>query len=262
MKDSDNQEEYQGSGEKLFKQINEKQSTNYNLNRDEDQVDDIVKFKQLINKLGTTAIIVNRLDYYGNAIPLAALGNAIAFILNGFYRCRVYSNNDTFLWSIVLVFGGIAQITGGFLEFLKGRSFPTMLYLTLGFYCLTNYETTIIPMEFGLINIYGLYNSNLTLAFFYGAWMAVFIPTLISSFKVNLFYLIQCLATIAFFIIRCIGELFDIYSLKRHTSGILEAIAGFTSLYICLNQLINEQFRHQLLPSFPFNDSNEIDIIV
>ena len=47
----------------------------------------------------------------------------------------------------------------------------------------------------------------------------------------------------------------------RHSAGILQVIAGFISLYICINQLINESFRYQLLPSIPFQPDNEIDII-
>ena len=90
---------------------------------------DVKKIRILFQKLGTTAIVINRLDFYGNSIPIAALGNAFFFILHGFYICKVYSNNDTFLWSIILLFGGIMQLTGGFLEFLKGRSFTTILYL-------------------------------------------------------------------------------------------------------------------------------------
>ena len=95
--------------------------------------------RPLFNKFGNGAWIFNRLDFYGNSIILGAICNALAFIIYGFYRCKVYRVNDTFLWSVILLFGGLGQITAGFLEYCKGRAFPCTLYLCLGFYCLSHY---------------------------------------------------------------------------------------------------------------------------
>lgn len=218
------------------------------------------KLKKLIEKFGYTALIVNRLDYYGNGIPIGAFCNAIAFILYGFHRCKVYSNNDSFLWAVILLFGGIGQITAGFFEFIKSRAFTASIYLTYGFYCLTHYVSYILPLKLGEYYVYGIWQEHSALSCFYGAWLVLSVPILVASLRTNVFYLIQSIATSAFFLIRCIGEGAEVYSLNRHTSGILEVIAGFASLYIFLNQLINEQFRKQFLPSLPFNPDNEIDI--
>ena len=234
-----------------------------NSNPENDYYDpSIIKMKKLVEKFGYTALIVNRLDYFGNGIPIGAFCNAIAFILYGFHRCKVYSNNDTFLWAVILIFGGIGQITGGFFEFIKARSFTSTLYLCYGFYCLTHYITYLLPMKMGKIYIFGLAFEHSALCAFYGGWFVISIPIMISSLKINLFYLIQTIATTLFFFIRCLGEGIESFSLYRHTAGILEVIAGFTSLYICLNQLVNEQFRYQFLPSVPFQADNEIDIIM
>ena len=235
----------------------------YNNNLQQDYFDPTLqKLKKFVEKFGYTALIVNRLDYYGNAIPIGAFCNAISFILYGFHRCKVYSNNDTFLWAIILIFGGIGQITSGFFEFIKGRSFTAILYLTYGFYCLTHYMLYILPLKLGKIDVYGVTNNHSTLCAFYAGWLFISIPILISSLKINLFFLIQTKTTTAFFFIRSLGEGIESFSLYRHTAGILEVIAGFTSLYICLNQLVNEQFRYQFLPSVPFQADNEIDIIM
>ena len=222
----------------------------------------VESIKRLIQKFGYTAIIVNRLDYYGNAIPLGAFCNCIAFVLYGFHRAGVYSTNDTFLWGLILLFGGIGQVTAGLFEFLKGRSFPATLYLTYGFYCLSHYATYIIPLKFKDFGIYGInYDAN-SLAFFYGAWFIINLPLVICSLKTNLFYLLQTVFTLLFLLMRWIGEIAESKpDIIKTTAGILEAIAGFVSLYICINQLINEQFRKQFLPSFPLSPDNEIDIV-
>ena len=220
--------------------------------------------KRLVNKFGYTAVVVNRLDYYANAIPLGAFCNAIAFILYGFHRCGVFHTNDTFLWGLILLFGGIGQATAGFLEFLKGRSFTANIYLIYGFYCLAHYATYMIPVEFKQYGIYGINFENKSLAFFYGAWFLIGLPIVLCSLKVNLLYLLQSSFTLVFFFFRWVGELIDYKhnepNIKGIVAGIFEVIAGFISLYICMNQIINEQFRKQILPSFPFDDDNEIDI--
>ena len=231
-------------------------------NNTQDNIDlGIEEIKRLTHRLGYTVIMVNRLDYYGNAIPLGAFCNAIAFILYGFHRTKVFENTDTFLWGIILLFGGIGQVTAGLLEFIKGRTFTTTLYLSYGFYCLSHYSFFIMPMKFYYYNVLGINFNEPSLCAFYGAWMMISIPITISSIRTNLFFVLQCLATTAFFVLRCFGEGFLRYGLMRYSAGILQAIAGFISLYISINQLINEAFRFQLLPSIPFQPDNEIDII-
>ena len=218
--------------------------------------------KRLVLKFGRTAVIVNRLDYYANAIPIGAFCNAVAFILFGFYRCGVFHTNDTFLWGLILLFGGVGQATAGFLEFLKARSFTSTIYLICGFYCLSHYATYIIPVEFQKFGIYGINNEHGSLAFFYGAWFLIFFPIVICSLRTNLFFLIQSVCTLIFFFFMWVGEIRDdVHSLRHVVAGIFEVIAGFVSLYISMNQIINEQFRGQFLPSFPFAVDNEIDII-
>ena len=222
----------------------------------------IQSIKYLCMKFGYTGIIVNRLDYYANAIPLGAFCCSIAFILYGFQRCGAFNTYDTFLWGVVLLFGGIGQITAGLFEFLKGRSFPSTLYLTYGFYCLTHFATYFIPIKFKDYGIIGINNEKKSLALFFGAWFIISLPLVICSIKTNLLFLLQTTCTVLFFFFRWIGEIVDEKpSLRNVVAGIFQVIAGFISLYICISQLINEQFRKTMLPTIPFNPDNEIDIV-
>lgn len=215
--------------------------------------------KSIYSKLYFNQLIVNRLDYYGNSIPFGAFCNAVAFILYGFYRCKAYSINDSFLWGVILLFGGIGQVTSGILELIKGRAFTTTLYLSYGFYCLSHYFIYILPLKFSKFNIFGINYNEINLCAFYGAWAIISLPITFVSLKVNFFYILQCLSISVFFILRCLGEGFNIYVLVRHAAGILQVISGFLSLYICICQLINEQFGYQFFPAVPFTPNNGID---
>ena len=214
----------------------------------------------LLQKLEFSVLISNHLDYYGNSIPLGAFCNSISFILYGFNRCRVLSTNDTFLWGTILIFGGVGQTTAGFFESIKRRTFPSILYLTYGFYCLSHYATYIIPIKFKNYNIYGINHEYASISFFYGIWFIIFIPLVICSLNTNLFFLLQTFFSFLFYFFRWVGEIRDNQPSIKIFSGIFEVVVGFISLYICINQLINEQYRTQLLPAFPLSNENEIDI--
>ena len=216
--------------------------------------------RQLLFKLETTALNVNRLDYYGNAIPIGAFCNAVAFILFGFNRLHVF-DCDTFLQGILIIFGGLGQITAGILEYIKVRSYSALLYLTLGFYCLSQFflqdhkENRDKSSDYFKIK-----NGDFEeIAFYYGAWFVIALPFVLGSLKINIFFLINSASTCFFFLFRWIGEVSEKKGLYDYTAGIFQLIAGFVSLYIFAYQVIDEQLRIPILPLIAFDHNNEID---
>ena len=190
--------------------------------------------------------------------------NALAFIIYGFYRCKVYRVNDTFLWSVILLFGGLGQITAGFLEYCKGRSFTTTLYLCLGFYCLSHYAYYVMQPHFEInrnSTIYYTYDNG-SLAAFYAAWCLVAFALLLGSITTNFLYILQIAMCFGFFLIRAVGEGCNSLGTKRNAAGILEAISGFFSLLIGISQILNnETFYNLCFPTCPMSPDNEIDIL-
>ncbi len=219
---------------------------------------------RLFKKMEREYITCNRIDYYGNSIPLGSFCYALAFIIYGFYRCKVYRVNDTFLWSVILLFGGIGQCTAGFLEFCRGRGFPTVIYLSYGFYCLSHYASYIIPPWFRIHNNMSLlYNyTEDSICAFYSGWLVITFAILLSSVRTNLLFTLQCLAAFVFFLLRAIGEGCGSLGTKRHAAGILQAISGFFSLLVCFSQLINnETFHRPCFPTCPMSPYNEVDVM-
>ena len=220
--------------------------------------------KRLLDKFGRDILVWNQLDFYGNAIPLGSFCYALAFIIYGFYRCKVYKVNDTFLWAVILFFGGIGQVTAGFLEWCKGRAFPTAIYLTYGFYCLSHYALYIIPPWFTINNnLSMLYNfGEDSLCAFYSGWVVISFAILLASIRTNCLYIFQCMAAFVFFLLRAVGEGSGSLGTKRNAAGILQAISGFFSLLICFSQLLNnETFYSPVFPTCPMSPYNDIDII-
>ena len=180
--------------------------------------------RPLFNKFGNGAWIFNRLDFYGNSIILGAICNALAFIIYGFYRCKVYRVNDTFLWSVILLFGGLGQITAGFLE-----------------YC--------------------TYDDN-SMCAFYAGWCFIAFALVIGAARSNVLYILQTLTCFAFFLLRAIGEGCGSRPTKWHAAGILEVISGFFSLFVGLSQIINNETCYRMcFPTCPMSPDNEIDML-
>ena len=220
--------------------------------------------RPLFNRFGRGAWIFNRLDFYGNSIILGAICNALAFIIYGFYRCKVYRVNDTFLWSVILLFGGLGQITAGFLEYCKGRSFPCTLYLCLGFYCLSHYAYYVIPAHFEInynMSMYYTYDDN-SMTAFYAGWCFIAFALCVGSVRSNVLYILQVLTCFAFFLLRAIGEGCGSRPTKWHAAGILEVISGFFSLFVGLSQIINNETCYRMcFPTCPMSPDNEIDML-
>ena len=220
--------------------------------------------RPLFAKFGRDPWIFNRLDFYGNSIILGAICNALAFIIYGFYRCKVYRVNDTFLWSVILLFGGLGQITAGFLEYCKGRSFPCTLYLCLGFYCLSHYAYYVIPPHFDInynTSMYYTYD-NKSMAAFYAGWTFIAFALLLGSVRSNLLYILQVATCFAFFLLRAIGEGSNSLGTKRNAAGILQVISGFLSLLIGISQILNNETCYRMcFPTCPMSPDNEIDML-
>ena len=220
--------------------------------------------RPLFSKFGRDPWIFNRLDFYGNSIILGSICNALAFIIYGFYRCKIYRVNDTFLWSVILLFGGLGQITAGFLEYCKGRSFPCTLYLCLGFYCLSHYAYYVIPPHFDInynTSMYYTYDND-SMCAFYSGWVCIAFALLLGSARSNILYILQCATCFAFFLLRAVGEGCGSLGTKWHAAGILQAISGFLSLLIGFSQILNNETCYRMcFPTCPMSPDNEIDML-
>lgn len=217
----------------------------------------------LFNKFEKNVIYITREDYYGNMIPLGSFCFAITFIVYGFYRCKVYRFNDTFLWTVIFLFGAIGQLTAGFLEYLKSRTFPASVYLCYGGYCLSHFFFYLIPKYLTFDKgdmVYPIHSASVCA--YYSCWVCISFAITLSAVKINFLFVAQCLCTFVFFLLRAIGEGCGSLGTKKNAAGILQAIAGFFSLFVFMSQMINnEAFGEPKFPTIPLSDKNEVDRI-
>jgi len=206
-------------------------------------------YNELIKKFETTQVIAHNTDHTANSIPLGSFCFAVSFILYGFYECKVHKDEDNILYMVILFFGGIGQLTAGIFEILKSRTYPATLYITYSLYFLSFY--------FAKKN--DIFNKADVSKIYFGTWIFLGAPLILLSLRINLFFLIQNISAVAFFVIKTIGYCCDSGPLKGVISGILELVAGFSSIYICFGQILNQHFSGTILPTIPFKKNNEVD---
>ena len=204
----------------------------------------------LLTKIQHTTLEINQLDYYANTIPLGSFCFAISFILYGFYECGVHKKEDPILYTTILLFGGVGQVTAGIFEYIKCRTFLSSLYLTYGLFFLSFFY-----LEYHKKTLFNIYCQSI----FYGTWACITFPIHIASLKINIFFSIQNMMSVGYMVIKCIGLNREMKLLNGIIPGILELISGFCSLYICLGQILNEHLKYQVFPAIPFNKDNGID---
>ena len=60
---------------------------------------------------------------------------------------------------------------------------------------------------------------------------------------------------------RCIGEGIVVDALSEQVSGIMQIISGVCSFYIFLSQMFNMFASRPIIPTFPFDNNNNVDFI-
>ena len=188
---------------------------------------------------------------YSNSVIIGSFCYSITFVCFGIYKSRIITDEYTNIWSLMAMYGGLGQITAGFLELNKKREFSSFLYLIYGIYCLTHYFLRILTDRLG----------EKDLCMFFLAFFLLSIPAIIYSIKINLFFLLQTSFGSLYFLMRCIGEGITEDILSEQISGIMMIISGVCSFYIFMSQMFNSVSNNAFLPTFPFDVNNNIDII-
>ena len=211
---------------------------NKNLFKDKDQINlpnimnkekikQIEEKEKILNYIEKSEFIIDTKKYC-NSIMIGSFCYSIAFIPFGIFKSRIMSDEYTNIWSLMVTYGGIGQITAGFLELNKKRQFTSFLYLFYGIYSLTHYLLRILTDRFG----------EKDLCMFFLTFFLLSIPAIIFSVKINLFFLLQTSFGSLYFLFRSIGEGIVEDILSEQVSGVMLIISGVISLSLKISGFI------------------------
>ena len=206
--------------------------------------------EKILNYIKESQYIIDT-EHYSNSIIIGSFCYAMAFVSFGIYKSRIISDEYTNIWTCLATYGGLGQLTAGFLELNKKREFTSFLYLIYGTYCLTHYLLRILTDRFG----------EYDLCMFFLAFFLISLPCIVFSLKINLFFLIQTISGSLYFLMRGIGEGIVEDILSEQVSGVMQIISGVCSFYIFLSQIFNSFNYNFNLPTIPFSLYNNIDFV-
>ena len=206
--------------------------------------------EKLLDYIKDSQILIDSKNY-ANSIIIGSFCYAMTFVSFGIYKTRIISDEYTNIWTVMATFGGLGQITAGFLELNKKREFTSFLYLIYGVYCLSHYLLRILTDRFGKYDLF---------MFFLGFFI-LSIPAIIYSIKINLFFLLQCITGSLYFLARSIGEGIIEDIISEQVAGAIQISSGLLSFYIFLSQMFNSPYSNIYLPTFPFDINNKIEYI-
>ncbi len=215
------------------------------------ELENQTKIYNIFQELSKKTIYTYEIKKYGNSILIGSLCHSLTFILFGLYKTRLIADEYNNIWSFMALFGGLGQTTAGIMELMKGREFPSFIYLIYGIYCFSHYCLRIMIDRFGRYDLC-IYDIACFLLSF---------PIILYSLKINLIFLLQSISVSLYFLFCAIGEGIDEYILIELVGGIFLIISGVLSFYIFLSQSINPCSYNFYIKTFPFDINNKIDFV-
>lgn len=210
-------------------------------------------FSDIFTYLRTNTLKIKPKDTHGNSIPIGGYGFSMSIFLFGLYYVGEIEL-DSMLLSQLLLMGGIGQVTAGIFEYIKGRSFPTAVYLVYGFFCFSEVGVRVIN-KYGWSNDY---NKD-SLASFYFLWILISLSIFLCSFRSNIIFSLKTGVMTLTFLMLTIGHGADSDGVKK-TAGAFAIVSAVISMYLTFGQLVNEGYNKNVIPMFPYIPKNDIDI--
>ena len=207
----------------------------------------------IFSYLRTNTLKIKPKDTHANSIPIGGYGFSMSIFLFGLCYVGEIQYNSMLL-SQLLLMGGFGQVTAGVFEYIKGRSFPTAVYLVYGFFCFSEVSVRVI----GKYQWADEYNND-SLASFYFLWILISLSIFLCSFKSNVIFSLKTGVMTLTFLMLTIGYGADSDGVRK-TAGAFALTAAVISIYLTLGQLINEGYKKNILPMFPYTQKNGIDI--
>ena len=233
------------------KEIGNSQLSPHNLNSTIIDIENQKKIFFILKELEKRTLNISVENKYGNSILLGSFCNFISFLTFGLYKAGVFQDEYTNIWTNMVLFGGLGQMTAGLMELTKGREFPSFIYIIYGLYCFSHYILRINLDRLGRFDI----------CIFYIACLLLSIPVILYSLKINLIFLIQSSFVTLYFLISSIGEGIDEFILNEKVAGSFLIISSLLSLYLFLSQAFNQYNMNYFIHTFPFDINNKVDFI-
>jgi succinate-acetate transporter protein len=180
-------------------------------------------------------------DNTANPAPLGLCAFGMTTILLSVHNAGVTGLSSPIL-AMALLYGGIAQVIVGLMEWKKKNSFGMLTFGSFGFFWISFAAIVMMP-ALGLAKA----PQPLELAVFLALWGIFALGLFVCTLKMHRLLQIT-LAAVVLLVILLVAAQLTGSSLVLNAGGVVGIIAGALALYMGLGQLINEIYGSRVLP--------------
>jgi uncharacterized protein len=181
------------------------------------------------------------LNETANPAPLALCGFGITTILLSLHNSGLISLSSTII-SMALIYGGLAQVIGGLMEWKKNNTFGLLIFGSYGFFWISYALLQMLPA----VNLAKPPGSGDIAAFLF-VWAIFTIGILICSLKISRILQFAVLLLLIVIILLIIGEITAIGTFV-FLAGVVGIILGLLVVVMGFGQVINEQYGRKVIP--------------
>ncbi len=188
-----------------------------------------------------------------NPAPLGLLGFGVTTVLLNLHNAGFFPLNSMIL-AMGLVYGGLAQVIVGVMEYRKGNTFGTTAFTSYGLFWWSLVALIVLPNMpfFGGINISG----GSAMAAYFFMWGLFTFVMFFGTLKTNraLQFVFMSLAILFFMLTirELTGNPVLFGNITFNTiTGIEGIICGFSAVYLALAEVVNEANNRTILPICP-----------
>jgi succinate-acetate transporter protein len=189
-----------------------------------------------------------------NPGPLGLLGFGMTTILLNFVHNARLGSVDAMILGMGLVYGGLAQVIAGVLEFRKGNTFGTVAFTSYGLFWWSYAFINLLPRSIFFAGYQG--PSNESMMAYFIMWGLFTLIMFFGTLKTNrTLQTVFMTLTILFFLLGLKSGLLAYTSLTAsdlelftRIIGIEGIICGFSAFYLALAEVLNEVHGKTVLP--------------
>ncbi|MDR1993853.1 MAG: acetate uptake transporter [Nitrososphaerota archaeon] len=180
-----------------------------------------------------------------NAAPLGLFGFGLTTVLLNLYSVSLFPM-DTLIYALGIVYGGLAQVIVGIMEYKKGNTFGTVTFSSFGLFWWSLVGLLLLP-KLAIFN--GLTApTNIAMAAFFFMWGLFTFAMFFGTLKANRVLRFVFASLFVLFFLLAIKEFMGNPVWFTQIVGIEGIICGVSALYLGTAEVLNETYQKIVLP--------------
>ena len=181
------------------------------------------------------------MDNTANPAPLGLCAFGMTTILLSIHNSGV-TNLSSAIVSMMLMYGGLAQVIVGIMEWKKNNTFGMLTFISFGLFWITFALILILP-----VIGFAISPTEVDIGVFLSAWAILVAGLFVCTFKMFMILRMTFASLLIVFILLAMANLTGITGLFLF-AGFLGVITGVLAMYLGIGAVINDVFGRRILP--------------